>query len=92
MEGTKNIVLTALVFGIWAMAFCASQALGQTPETEKAKDTSQKTAVHLGEVVVTATKFPTQIERVPGRITVITAEEIEETPFERYEYRRDRRL
>ncbi len=83
MEGTKKIVLTALVFGIWAMVFCASQALGQTPETEKAKDTSQETAIYLGEVVVTATKFPTQIERVPGRITVITAEEIEETPFER---------
>ena len=83
MDRTKKIVLTALVSGICATAFWASQALGQTQEAEKSKDASRQRAVHVGEVVVTATQFPTDIERVPGRIAVITAEEIEEMPYER---------
>lgn len=37
----------------------------------------------LPEMVVTGTKFPTEIERVPGRIDVLDAQEIEDMPYER---------
>lgn len=83
MERIKKIVLTALVFGICSMSCGSSPAWGQMPEKEPYKDAGQKAPIQLGEVVVTATKFPTDIERVPGRIEVITAKEIEDMPFER---------
>jgi len=40
-------------------------------------------ATRLSEVVVTATRFLTPQKNVPGRIEVISAKEIERTPFER---------
>ena len=43
----------------------------------------ENNATLLQEMVVTATKFPTPQERVPGRIDVITAQEIEHMPYER---------
>jgi outer membrane cobalamin receptor len=37
----------------------------------------------LPEIVVTGTKFPTEIERVPGRIDVLDTQEIKDMPYER---------
>jgi len=80
MKILMKIMATALVFSVWTGGLMICQAFGQdTENTPHPEDT----AIHLEDVVVTATRFPTDKHRVPGRITVITADDIENTPFER---------
>ncbi|MCF8089305.1 MAG: TonB-dependent receptor [Desulfotignum sp.] len=80
MKHLMKIVSITLVFSVWAAGLMVCQASGQN--TENTRDISD-TAILLEEVVVTATRFLTEKELVPGRITVITANDIENTPFER---------
>lgn len=80
MKHLMKIVSITLVFSVWAAGLMVCQASGQ--DTENTRDISD-TAILLEEVVVTATRFLTEKDQVPGRITVITANDIENTPFER---------
>jgi iron complex outermembrane receptor protein len=69
-----------LILNVWAVDLMVCQALGQDTEPTRYQEHA---AIHLDDMVVTATRFLTEKTRVPGRITVITAEDIENTPFER---------
>ncbi len=80
MNKLMKIMATALVFCVWTAGLMICQASGQDTENTRHHG---NTAIHLDDMVVTATRFPTDKNRVPGRITVITAADIENTPFER---------
>ncbi|MBC7359582.1 MAG: TonB-dependent receptor [Desulfacinum sp.] len=59
-------------------------ASGQTPQQAGLTGHAGKEATfRLEQVVVTASRFPTEMEKVPGRMNVITAEEIQRMPFAR---------
>ncbi|MEX1312607.1 MAG: TonB-dependent receptor plug domain-containing protein, partial [Desulfotignum sp.] len=80
MKHLMKIVATTLVVSVWTVGLMVCQASEQ--DTENTRDIND-TAILLEEVVVTATRFLTEKDRVPGRITVITADDIKNTPFER---------
>jgi iron complex outermembrane receptor protein len=80
MKQWMKIAATSLIFSVWITGLMVCQASGQDTETTKHQEHA---AIHLDDMVVTATRFLTEKTRVPGRITVITAEDIENTPFER---------
>jgi iron complex outermembrane recepter protein len=75
-----KIMTTALFFSVWTAGLVICQASGQDTENTRHQENA---AIHLDDMVVTATRFPTDKNRVPGRITVITADDIENSPFER---------
>lgn len=77
MERIKRILLASFLFGTLAIAFGASQAMGQAEKTEPSKTAHEEKAVQLGEVVVTATRSETPVEDIPASVTVITREQIE---------------
>jgi len=73
-------IASAMMFSIFAVGLMVCQASAQDKEPTRHQENA---AIHLDDMVVTATRFLTEKTRVPGRITVITADDIENTPFER---------
>ncbi|WDP91531.1 MAG: TonB-dependent receptor [Desulfobacter sp.] len=75
---TRCLLYHALMLLIWMIPALPAFADGQ--ETQKV---SPQSGYDMGEMVITATRFPVPVDKVAGKIEVITAKDIESLPFER---------
>ena len=69
--------LAGFILGICSIGFLASWVFAETQKTGEDKTSHKEKPLHLGKVVVTATRYSMPVKDIPASVTVITREQIE---------------